>query len=773
MRSRTFLLPLLLVLHACGGDGSGGGGDPADTAVTDAAPPADSGPVGGMTSDLGPGADAARPASLAIEPVEVDLGRVGLGQEAETTVLLRNTGDADLTVTTFAGLQTPFASSRMPPLPIGAGQTRMLAIQFSPDAAGPVEQVVTFETEPPLEAPATLTLRGEGISAEATLVTEVVDFGVVAPGEPTSRPVQLRNDSVDTDLQITALEGLMAPFEVPNGQVPRDVPGGQTGQVIVQFAPEAAGDFEQSVVLRTTAGDFNVTLRGRAVVRGDLVLEAVSPAWAPTDRETVIEVTGGPFDAVPRAILVGEVALEQLQRVDAGRVRGLRPAGGTATRTIEDLVDVRVEVGASFGLLTDAFTLTPPVAEATSIEAAALTAAGEELRALGVEGNPWRLAVGAVPEGQVLTLGPGAVVVVPEGGGLQVDGLLTADGTAGQIVWAPEVANGTWAGLSFGPVMPTSVLRKVVLERAGTDGAAVTSSQAVELTGVRVLDSLGGGVRVEGAGTLVLISSRIEGGGQGPAVELATGEATVFRFQNNYIRGVGLAFVGAPHQFGRPLGAGNVLEGNSEDALVVRGPAVGDATLGNQPAGLPYLLGTPEIPLTVGRGASLDFGAAVVGALGGLVDLEAQTTLPTGLTLSARADASVRVRGPLTVVGTVDSPVSLGGEAPWGGVRLENGGRLEGGHLRVLGGPVWLGANVPVFEGLSVTAAGDALVIEADATLENLRVEGGALVVRGGTGRLAGVATGEVRFEAPGACADWDLTALLDGAGAPVSPICL
>jgi hypothetical protein len=213
MRSRTFLLPLLLVLHACGGDGSGGGGDPADTAVTDAAPPADSGPVGGMSSDVGPGADAARTASLAIEPVEVDLGRVGLGQEAETTVLLRNTGDADLTVTTFAGLQTPFASSRMPPLPIGAGQTRMLAIQFSPEAAGPVEQVVTFETEPPLEAAATLTLRGEGISAEATLVTEVVDFGVVAPGEPTSRPLQLRNDSVDTALQITGLEGLMAPFD--------------------------------------------------------------------------------------------------------------------------------------------------------------------------------------------------------------------------------------------------------------------------------------------------------------------------------------------------------------------------------------------------------------------------------------------------------------------------------------------------------------------------------------------------------------------------------
>ncbi|MFZ4734521.1 MAG: choice-of-anchor D domain-containing protein [Bradymonadia bacterium] len=771
MRSRTFLLPLLLVLHACGGDGSGGGGDPADTAVTDAAPPADSGPVGGMSSDVGPGADAARTASLAIEPVEVDLGRVGLGQEAETTVLLRNTGDADLTVTTFAGLQTPFASSRMPPLPIGAGQTRMLAIQFSPEAAGPVEQVVTFETEPPLEAAATLTLRGEGISAEATLVTEVVDFGVVAPGEPTSRPLQLRNDSVDTALQITGLEGLMAPFEVPNGQVPREVSGGQTGQVIVQFAPAAAGDFEQNVVLRTTAGDFNVTLRGRAIVRGDLVVEAVSPAWAPTDRETVIEVTGGPFEAVPRAILVGEVALESLERVDAGRVRGTRPAGGAATRTIEDLVDVRVEVGASFGILTDAFTLTPPVAEATPIEAAALTAANEDPRPLGVEGNPWQLALGAVPEGQVLTLGPGAVVVVPEGGGLQVDGVLTADGTAGQIVWAPEATNGTWAGLTFGPVMPTSALRKVVLERAGTDGAAIISSQALELTGVRILDAQGGGVRVDGTGTLVLISSRIEGA-QGPAVELASGEATIFRFQNNDIRRAGLAFVGAPHQFGRPLGAGNVLQENAENALVVRGLAVGDADLGNQPVGLPYLLGIADAALSVPRGATLELGAAVVGALGGVLDLESQTTLPAGLALDARGGASVRIRGPLTVGGTAEAPVTLGGEVQWDGVQLEGGGRLEGGHLQVQGGPVRLGANVPAFEGLSVTAGGDALLIEADATLESLRVEGGALVVRGGVGRLAGVATGEVRFEAPGACADWDLTELLDGAGAPVSPIC-
>jgi hypothetical protein len=132
----------------------------------------------------------------------------------------------------------------------------------------------------------------------------------------------------------------------------------------------------------------------------------------------------------------------------------------------------------------------------------------------------------------------------------------------------------------------------------------------------------------------------------------------------------------------------------------------------------------------------------------------------------------VRIRGPLTVGGTAEAPVTLGGEVQWDGVQLEGGGRLEGGHLQVQGGPVRLGANVPAFEGLSVTAGGDALLIEADATLESLRVEGGALVVRGGVGRLAGVATGEVRFEAPGACADWDLTELLDGAGAPVSPIC-
>jgi hypothetical protein len=174
----------------------------------------------------------------------------------------------------------------------------------------------------------------------------------------------------------------------------------------------------------------------------------------------------------------------------------------------------------------------------------------------------------------------------------------------------------------------------------------------------------------------------------------------------------------------------------------------------------------------VPRGATLELGAAAAGALGGVLDLESQTTLPAGLSLDARGGASVRIRGPLTVGGTAEAPVALGGEALWDGLQLEDGGRLEGGHLQVHGGPVRLGANVPAFEGLSVTAAGDALIVEADVTLESLRVEGGAVVVRGGVGRLAGVVTGEVRFEAPGDCADWDLTALLDGVGAQVSPIC-
>jgi len=754
-------------LAACGGEPSAEGED----GQSDAAPAPDA----DATGDARPG-DATAPTDgparlgLTVEPAVVELGRVARGQLAEADVVVRNLGDAALTITAFDGLAAPFTLSREAPLPIGVDQSRTLIVQFEPDAAGAFEQVVTLVTAPPLSVPVTLTLRGEGVTASATLLSPNLDFGVVAPGEPTSRPLQLRNDSADVALSILSVTGLAAPFETANGQVPQDVAPGQTAQIVVQFAPVDSGDFEQQVVISTTAGDFTALLRGRAILRGDLRVDAVHPAWAPVDRATVFTIEGGPFEGVPRAIRVGAVNLEGLERLDATHVRGTRPPGGEAARGIEDVVDVRVEVGAAFGVLTDAVTLTPPVSEGTPVDRVT-TGLNDPAMPLGPEGNPWLLRVAAVGPDQRLTLGPGAVVLVPVGAGLAVEGLLEADGSAAQIVLSTANDADSWAGLELLPAARSSVLRGVVLERAGQGGAAVTTAQAAELTQVSLWRSAGDGVRVAAGGTLVLINSRIDVA-QGDGVVLAAPDATVFRFQGTLVQGTRAAFVGAPHQFGRAFGAGNTLTANALDALVVRGGAQGDATLANQPASLPYLLGKADAALSVPRGASLTVAAAARGALGGRVDIEAQTTLLAGLALDARADAALRVRGPLSAQGTAEATVTLGGDTPWGGLTLDAGGRLEGAHLHIVGGPVAINAAVPAFEGLSVDFAGDALTLTEDATLTRLSVTTGDVVLRGGTGALSGVVAGAVRVEAPASCGDWDLDGLVDAAGAPVVPEC-
>lgn len=763
----TLWMLALVGLAACGGEPSAAAGD----VQVDASPAPDADASGdARPADATAPSDGPARLGLTVEPVVVELGRIARGQLAEADFVVRNSGDAALTITAFDGLAAPFSLSREAPLPIGVDQSRTLVVQFEPDAAGAFEQVVTLVTEPALGVPVTLTLRGEGVAASATLVTPNVDFGVVAPGEPTSRPLQVRNDSADVTLSILSLSGLAAPFETANGQVVQDVAPGQTAQIVVQFAPAQSGDFEQQVVVSTTAGDFTALLRGRAILRGDLRVDAVYPAWAPVDRATVFTIEGGPFDAVPRAIRVGAVNLEGLERVDATHVRGTRPAGGEAARGIEDVVDVRVEVGAAFGVLTDAVTLTPPVGQGTVVERVT-TRLDDPPTPLGPEGNPWLLQVGSVGPDQRLTLGPGAVLLAPQGAGLAIEGLLEADGSATQIVLSTADESASWAGIELLPAARASVLRGVVLERAGLGGAAITTAQAAELTQVRLWQSAGDGVRVQSGGTLVLINSRIDAA-VGDGVVLAAPDATVFRFQGTLIQGAQAAFVGAPQQFGRAFGAGNVLNANAQNALVVRGAAEGDATLANQPASLPYQLGTPDAALSVPRGASLTFAAAVQGALGGRVDIEAQTTLPAGLTLGAQADAALRVRGPVSAQGTAEAPITLGGDAPWGGLTLDAGGRLEGAHLHIMGGPVRLNAAVAAFDGLAVSHPGEALTVTEDATLTRLSVTVGDVVLRGGTGTLSGIVAGAVRVEAPASCADWDLTGLVDAVGAPVVPAC-
>ncbi|MCB9543837.1 MAG: choice-of-anchor D domain-containing protein, partial [Myxococcales bacterium] len=383
---------------------------PADAAMGDAASP-DVGPDTGPDPDAAP--DAALAGRLVVEAAAVEFGLVAVGGEAQAELVIRNAGEAEVEITAFDGLVAPFSTRRSLPLTVPAGAERTVVLVFEPEAEGVAEAMVTVVSDGAGAAP-TVTLRGEAGRPTGEVAQATIEFGTVAPGEPTSGFIEVQNTGA-LPLTVSAVEGVEAPFTIPQGQVPATASEGGSARVLVQFAPAADGRWETPVTVRTDAGDFAVTLSGRAVTPGALVVTGVEPAWAPVDSPVAVVVHGGPFAAAPDTITVGGVALAEVALIDAWRVGGTLAADAGEAPTLGP-VDVRVELGGDFGVLPGALIRTPPVADGQT-----LAAPGDG--PIGPAGNPWRLGFDAVAAGEALVIGAGAVVLLD--GDLTVDGSLT------------------------------------------------------------------------------------------------------------------------------------------------------------------------------------------------------------------------------------------------------------------------------------------------------------------------------------------------------------
>lgn len=717
---------------------------------------------------------------LGVSSTFVDFGTIGVGDRTEQEIVLSNSGDGPVTVTALEGLQGGFGTSRQPPIRIPAGADRTLVLEFRPAAAGRVTATLTLVTD--VGDPVEIQLVGVGGEPEGMLVTDLIDFGTLAPGEPGAAFIQVTSLS-EIPLTVRAVEGVMPPFSIPEGQVPATAEGGVDAQILVQFQAEEEGEFEQMIMIRSDAGDWPATLRARAVAVGDLVVNGVEPAWGPTDAPVTLTIHGGPFNGAPTRILVGAVELEDIERIDPDQLRGVLPAGGAVTGTDADQWDVRVEIGGQFGLAPRAFVRTGPVAEGADLDAAALAAGS-----IGPAGNPWRLTLDVLPAEQELQVAPGTVVLC-DARTLSVEGVLRTGGDEGINVFsaaAPQA--GAWGGLRFVGASDSS-LQDTVVEFAGVANTpAITVSNTTPFTHVRVRRSAGHGIEVTDAGTLVLL------GGQftdlaGDAIRML-GEGGWFRLTNTWIRRVTWPVAAAPNHFGqRPLGLGNDWLETREEGIGIGGTVTGEVLLGNQPDGVQYGLRTP---LVVAQGGTLSLAMAAPLRLTDTLTVEGRLVLPGGVRIATPGGALlIAGTGTLQATGTPAAPVTFEARAPgeaaipgaWAGIRAAAGATLEATRLIVRDGgadgpAVQIAGDLGGLNGLRIDDSADAaLQLGGDAEITTLELRGNArgVLIDGGRGRLAGVSEDPapaVEFAEQGLCGAWDTAELLDRAGAPASTNC-
>lgn len=715
-------------------------------------------------------ADAALEGRLVASMALVDFGLVAIGGEGQAELVLQNQGSAPVEITGFAGLAAPFSTRRSLPLTVPPGAERTVVLVFEPAAEGAASATVTVVAEGAGE-PVVFELRGAGGRPTGELVAAVLDLGTVQPDEPASDFIEINNTGA-LPLTVLGVDGVEAPFAVPAGQVPTTAGEGQRARVLVQFSPGEDGRWTVPVTVRTDAGDFAVTLTGRAVTPGALVVVGVEPGFGPVDEAVAVVVHGGPFVAVPDAITVGGVALSELALIDEWRVGGrLGAANGEAP--VFGPVDVRVESGGDFGLLPAAFIRTPPRADGATLEA---PGAGP----IEPAGNPWRLGFAAIGADETLVIAPGSVVLLD--GDLTIDGALEVGGPEARTVLAG-------GGLSFTAAESSSGrLQNTAIEGAAGAGLAIDNPR-VTATGIAVREAGGPCVTVGRAGGLVLVDAALTGCG-GDAIQLAP-TGFINRLQDTRIRRADWPVSGFAGNFGRlPIGAGHDWRGNAHDAIGIGGGLEGTVTLANQPAGVRYRV---REALTVPRGATLRLNAGAPWVLDGPIGVDGRLELagPTRIEAAAGGVVTVRAGGALSVAGRAGGPLVIEARAvdgepqpgAWGGIDVLANGQFVGGHLTLRDGgadgpALLLGDEFAAFEGLVIEDALDVgLEISGAGNLVGARFAGnpGGVVITAGAGAISGISTDPapaVRIADPAVCAAWDTTELLDGMGIAATVEC-
>jgi hypothetical protein len=217
--------------------------------------PTQAGPAAGSLSivDDAPGSPQKVPLSgngtapaISITPNPVAFGDVPTGGVGKQSVIIRNTGTADLTLTNF-GVSGPFAinaagnacifNSAIPP-----GGACSTEVDFSPTAVGPATGTLTVTDDAP-GSPQQVPLTGNGVQRPiASISPPTVNFGDVVVGQVSPPATVTMTNTGNADLHVSAVD-ISGPGFAFGGNAcgGAAVKPGDSCTIQVQFQPTNAG----------------------------------------------------------------------------------------------------------------------------------------------------------------------------------------------------------------------------------------------------------------------------------------------------------------------------------------------------------------------------------------------------------------------------------------------------------------------------------------------------------------------------------------------------
>jgi uncharacterized protein (DUF58 family) len=246
-------------------------------------------------------------------PSSVSFGSVTIGVANTQTLTVRNSGNANLTLSQATVSGTGF-SMISPTLPATILPSKSVAftVRFSPTTAGSFSGKVTLTSNAPAS---TLVVPLTGTGATQSLLLSAspssLAFGSVTDGSSTNQTVTLKNTG-NASVTVSKLTPTGTYFKVGALTLPVTLTPGQTTSFNVAFAPTAAGTFSGSVAVTSTAANsLSIPLTGTGVAAATTTHSAML-SWTPSTTSTVSGYNvyrgsqkGGPYTKVNSSLVPG------------------------------------------------------------------------------------------------------------------------------------------------------------------------------------------------------------------------------------------------------------------------------------------------------------------------------------------------------------------------------------------------------------------------------------------------------------------------------------
>lgn len=282
--------------------------------------------TGGSLCDAGSVERGLAPPLIDVDP-DIAFGTVDVGDSAgPQAVTLANNGGADLEVTAFNGMSTPFTldfsdCGASLPFTVAGGDSCMLQTGFSPTSAGNFTQAVTVASDSEPGGDDSFELSGTAV--EPGITAAPLAFGGVPVGQTAPGTVTIENTGQGSlDISSLALsDDGGGVFALDGDTCGAPIAAGDSCEVTVEFAPTAAAGFAGSLAVESnaTSEPLEVAISGEGLL-GNLV---ITPAGGldfgdvpvgesgqadltlGNDGNAPLQVTGWPQPGAPFSIVGG------------------------------------------------------------------------------------------------------------------------------------------------------------------------------------------------------------------------------------------------------------------------------------------------------------------------------------------------------------------------------------------------------------------------------------------------------------------------------------